>query len=883
MIKVPDRITRAALRRIEIAQPTIQNVSNYIQNGIPLQAEPDRDRAVQRVAAIARISSETASRIVNNEDPSALGLTGESLRKAEAIQGKTIDYVGVAWLEAGRIATHAVARIVFLDGQPQGTGFLVSDRLFLTNNHVIADKASARGMLVEFRYELGLDQRLPAPIRFELDPDAFFETDETDDLDFTLIALGRPINSGVSVSEFGCCPLSSSSAKHTVGEPVNIVQHPNGDYKQVIVRENRIVHRGNTVLHYVADTEPGASGSPVFNDEWQVVALHHWGAPHREQSRGSQRLRTDVNEGIRVSAIVHELQKRLSGMTTLERQLLVDALKAPAPGEFGTRRIRQNPSDGAQSLSSIITENNYPSYTMNNGATLAVFEGSSERGGGAPANRIDRNYSNRRGYSERFLSGFQVPMPQLNATQRSQAARVSGVGEIANPFELKYQHFSVVLNATRRMAFFSICNIDGAKRFRIDRDTGRAVSGPEATETWALDPRVPEEVQLSDAFYARLRRDLRAPDDDFFARGHLTRREDPNWGTTNSAERANDDTFHHTNACPQVQKAFNGSQKAWQGIENFILDSTDDANLKVTVITGPVFSDDDPEYEDEEFGPITIPQIFWKVVARVENGKPIVFAVLADQSEATDALFGARPESKEAAFVWPKKLSKEYISTVKKIEELTELDFGDLGNHDIFAEGRSENRSAGQEIKSPEILFPKSFVNVSEGFGRYTSINSFLVHWEQTQAERAESPEEEISPGAERAERRRPRRRPPEPRKRKVVKIEAKVARVFADDLSGAKHQQFTIIPTKWVSGDAKSEVESAQKGLTEVRVAVRFGDSRGLPDRIPGIRTDVELEIKGEWISAKDAFDVGGEDIPVLHFTHDPLGFICTPSDCFS
>lgn len=883
MIKVPDRIAQAALNRIAIAQPTIQNVSDCIHNGMPLQAEPDRNRAVQRVAAIARVSSETASRIVNNEEPAALGLTGESLRKAEAIQGKTVDYVGVAWLEAGRIASHSVARIIFRSGQPQGTGFLVSDRLLLTNNHVIPDKASALEMLVEFRYELGLNQRPPVPIRFELDPDAFFETDQTNDLDFTLIALGRPINSDVSSSEFGCCPLSSSSAKHTVGEPVNIVQHPDGDYKQVVVRENRIVHRGNTVLHYVADTEPGASGSPVFNDEWQVIALHHWGVPYRERSRDGQRLRTDVNEGIRVSAIVRELQKRQSSMTTMRRQLLADALKAPAPGEFGTRRIGLAPSDVSQPLLSTFTENNASNYTRNDGATLAVFEESSERGGGAPANRIDRNYSNRRGYSERFLSGLQVPMPQLNATQRSQAARVSGVGEIANPFELKYQHFSVVLNASRRMAFFSICNIDGAKRFRVDRDTGRAVSGPEATETWALDPRVPEEAQLSDAFYARLRRALRAPDNDFFARGHLTRREDPNWGTTNSAERANDDTFHHTNACPQVQNAFNGSQKAWQGIENFILDSTDDANLRVTVITGPVFSNEDPEYEDEEFGSIAIPQKFWKVVARVESGKPIVFAVLADQSEATDALFRARQESREATFDWPKKLSKEYISTVKTIEELTELDFGDLGNHDIFAEGRPENFSAGQQIKSPEILFPKSFINVSEGFGRYPSINSFLISWEQAQAELAESPEEEISSEAEGAERRRPRQRPPQPRKRKVVELEAKVVRVFADDLSGAKHQQFTIIPTKWLSGDAKTEVESAKKNFTEVRVAVRFGDSRGISDRIPGIRTNVELEIKGEWISAKDAFDVGGEDIPVLHFTHDPLGFICTPSDCFS
>lgn len=881
-MKIPERIAQSAISRIKAAESAIDSANNHIQQGAPLQSEPERERAIQRVAAVAKVSSATAARIVDNEKPATLGLTGESLRKAEAIQGKTADYIGVAWLEAGRIASNAVARIVLSNDQPLGTGFLVSNRLLLTNNHVISDKAAARGMIAEFRYEITLGERFASPIRFAFDPDTFFETDETDDLDFTLIALGNHLTSSSNLLDFGCCPLSSSSVKHTVGEVVNIVQHPEGDYKQIVIRENRIVHRGDTVLHYVADTEPGASGSPVFNDEWQVIALHHWGAPHREPASGGQSIKTDVNEGIRISAIVTELQQRMASMNSNRQQLVNDALRASAPGDFGTRKIRMTSDDGPQFLIPITSTNNVSGDDGNNdGVSTSGSNERGERGGGAPANRIDRLYSNRRGYNERFLSDFSIPMPQLNATHRREAARVSGVGELSNPFELKYQHFSVVLNAKRRMAFYSICNIDGAKRFKVDRETGRAVSGPEATETWAIDPRVSEEVQLSDAFYARLRKVLRTPED-FFARGHLTRREDPNWGRADIAERANDDTFHHTNACPQVQNAFNGSQKAWQGIENFILNSTDDSNLKVTVITGPVFSDEDPVYEDEEFGAIALPQKFWKVVARVEDGRPIVFAVLADQREAMDKLFAGRRESSEAAFDWPQNLSKEYISTVKKIGELTGLDFGNLVNHDIFGQEGQERLEVGIQVTSPEVFFPRRFVNVGEGFGSCSSIGEFLMRWEQRSEKFVTPGEEAVKDGAERRKR---SPHPPQVRIRKVVEIDAKVTRVFADDLSGAKHQQFTVVPTKWIDGDtsAKSEVEAAKKNRTEVRIAVRFGDSRGLSDRIPGIRSDVELQIKGEWISASDAFDVGGEDIPVLHFTHDPLGFICTPDDCFS
>jgi endonuclease G, mitochondrial len=862
-MKPPDRtkIASAARGRVVAAYDKIQTAYQHILDGKSLRAEPEQHRAVARVAAVAKVNQEMAAKIVNYDNPAALGLTGESLRKAEAIQGQSVDYVGVAWLEAGRIASNAVARLIFRDGQPLGTGFLVSNRLLLTNNHVIPDKAYASGLLAEFRYEISLGGDSATTVRFELDPSTFFETDSEDDLDYTLIALGQPLTAGANLMDFGCCPLSASSAKHSIGEPVTIVQHPDGDYKQVVLRENRILHRGDTVLHYIADTEGGASGSPVFNDAWQVVALHHWGAPHREVSIDGRPLRTDVNEGIRISAIVAELQERQTRMNSSQRRLLDDALKAPSLGDFGTRSFRI-PASGSQAI--------IPNFGISDTPNLLTESTNAEREGGAPANRIDRTYSNRRGYNQRFLKDFVVPMPQLNAAQIKIAARVRGIGDEVNPFELKYQHFSVVLNTKRRMAFFSICNIDGAKRIRVDRDTGKATGGPEASETWAVDPRVPEEAQLNDDFYRRLRSQLQA-NREFFARGHLTRREDPNWGQAAAAERANNDTFHHTNACPQAQIAFNGSQQAWQGIENYILDAADDSNLRVTVISGPVFTEDDPIFDDDEFNAIALPKQFWKIVARVENGKPIAFAVLADQSEAMDLLFSGRRESREALWDWPSRLSKDYISTVSEIATLTGLDFGDLVDFDIFA---SEGQESRRLVTSPEIFFPRGFSKTGEGFGKYTSIDDFLERWERELRERAP----EATPKTRAAVRGK------KLHNRKIVEIKAKIVRVFHDDLSGAKHQQFTVVPTQWISGgDAQSEVETVKSEGAEVRVAIRFGDSRGLMDRVPGIHRNVELTLKGEWISARDAFDIDGEDIPVLHFTHDPIGYICTPTDCFS
>lgn len=863
-MRVPERIAAAAQKRIAAADTDINRSVEAIQSGFPLRAEPVEMRKVERVATVARVDLNTAKLIADEHDPVTLGLEGESLSKAEAIQGKTVDYLGVAWLDAARLATGSVARIVFHDGRPDGSGFLISDCLLMTNNHVIPDRAAAAGMLAEFRYELELGKRTASPVRFALDPDKFFETDERDDLDFTIVALGKCLGGGTTEGEFGKCPISESGAKHSVGEPVNIVEHPDGDYKQVVVRDNRIVHRGDTVLHYLTDTEPGSSGSPVFNDQWQVVALHHWGGPHREVSANGKPLAQAINEGIRVSCIVKELQSRAPKMSAGQRAMLQEAMNAPPPSDFGARIVAIDGGPGPLPVSAPVT---VPRETE------VRPSGAREASGGAPANRIDRHYSNRRGYNPRFLRNFPLPAPQLNGSQRASAARVRGVGESANPFELKYEHFSVVVNAERRMAFYSVCNIDGSKRIRVDRKTGQAVTGPEAVEAWATDPRIPEEAQLSDEFYERLRRDLRVSND-YFARGHLTRREDPDWGSATAAEKANDDTYHHTNACPQVNTAFNASKKAWQGVENFILNSADDENLKATVITGPVFRDDDPVYEDEEFGPIRVPRRFWKIVAYVEDGDPKVFAILADQGEMLDKLIASRGEAREAAFEWPRALSKDYQSTVEEIAELTGLDFGDLANHDVFAGGGESLEK--RVIHSAEALFPDR--RTEGGFGAFPSIGGFLERWEESRRSEAGVAEEAARP--------RPDRPPaPAPRARRVVEVGAEVARIFGDDLSGAKHQQFSVKLEDLIEIDerVKEDVQATLDRGFEVRLAVRFGDGRGLPDRIPGIRSGVNLRIKGEWIPADEAFAVGGERTAVLHFTHDPLGFICTPVKCFN
>jgi endonuclease G len=229
----------------------------------------------------------------------------------------TEDFLGVDYLEAGVAAARAVGRVVIReDGRVAGfgTGSLVSPSLLLTNHHVLPRAEVAEGSAIEFRFEDGIDGRALDPASFELDPGRFFLAD--DDLDFALVAVQA---SPEKLSEFGFNRLTEDAGERIVGAFVTIVQHPRGKKKQVALRENRIVDVLDSFLHYEADTEPGSSGSPVFDDRWRVVCLHHASvrAPDRTELGGF------VNEGIRVRS----LRRFIEGKSfSADEQALVDEL-----------------------------------------------------------------------------------------------------------------------------------------------------------------------------------------------------------------------------------------------------------------------------------------------------------------------------------------------------------------------------------------------------------------------------------------------------------------------------------------------------------------------------------------------------------------------------
>jgi endonuclease G len=259
---------------------------------------------------------------------------------------------------------------------------------------------------------------------------------------------------------------------------------------------------------------------------------------------------------------------------------------------------------------------------------------------------VAEDYHDREGYKEDFLgedNAVQLPKIVRDPNQIVEF-------EMGNKRDhvLRYQHFSVVMNRKRRMCFFSAVNIDG-KRSRKSTRT-----------TWRTDPRITNDLQIMYECYGNPPK---------FSRGHMTRREDPVWGTPSEAVLGNSDSMHVTNVTPQMQ-SFNAP--IWLGLEDYALQNARQDKMRISVITGPVLLDSDPV----KFG-VKIPRSFWKVIVFVHDG--------TGKLTATGYSISQVDQIREQEFVFGG--YDTYQQSLSWIEEKAGISFGSLTAHDPMVRG----------------------------------------------------------------------------------------------------------------------------------------------------------------------------------------------------
>jgi len=649
----------------------------------------------------------------------------------ERIVGPTNDIKDVPPNELARKRGVPVARLhEVADGvQPSGfgTGFLIAPNLLITNHHVFPSIVYAENCAANFLHEKDIAGRVLQGITFSLRPDIFFYNFE--ELDFALVYVdSNPVTGTQKLDSLGFLPLIATKGKVVKDRSLSIIQYPLGEYKKYAFEQNVVTEIDDVkgIIQYTTDTQPAASGSPCFNEAWEVAALHYTGVPFKvngqwmtktgkvwdRRTMSDDEINWIANAGKSISKIVAHLgslqlvSSQQKYIDTILRNASDPLLPSAQTSSLTEAVVIQKPDlmafdSKTSTMGNIILNFNAPANVYFNPPQVT-----------APANevarlekpaeqiaeiiavekklRFDEDYANKKGYDENFLIGFTVPVPFVKH-RKGELFKQIGENE---PFIVKYHHYSLVVNKKRRFQMWSAVNVNYSRDVRDNRD--RSAFGDDS-KAWRIDPRVPEKYQVqAEEFYDPAT---------LIDKGHIVRRDDNVWGENGDAlqiEYGNSDTFHWLNCTPQHEQ-FNrdmfGVHGLWGMLENAIKEQLNDPenqnkdfSQKACVLAGPVLDDDDPEYNDIQY-----PLKFWKIFAIVsESEGPLVYGFILDQKQVVDE-FGLEKEARPRFGTKVRALQ----ASLADIEQISGVSFDPvLHAHDVKAGTPLANESLRPDLSN---------------------------------------------------------------------------------------------------------------------------------------------------------------------------------------
>lgn len=625
----------------------------------PQSAEESLETAGGTVSALETIVLRTGRPVlaISNNEPRLVFEEAESEVWRERLT-RAREGINHAILAVGRIDLVNHPRFDWV-----GTGWLVAEDIIVTNRHVANEFAKRNGQ--GFMFRSGVLGQMSASIDFLHEVDSnqrevfdvreviHIEPDNGPDMSFLRVQArdGKKLAAPIVLSK------SAAAVKDQVaviGYPARDSRVPEPDlmerifgnvYNRKRLAPGQIKALGTNEILHDCSTLGGNSGSVVLSlQSGKALGLHFSGtfleANFAVPANVIASRLTEISKNGKVAVTVPSPDQSLSQPSVEQSSQLTQS------GELSFQvpliiSVRLGQLNAPAVTTAWVSEPVRTPPPLPQPAVTPVLSSGDEREEVFAEGRVE-DYSEREGYKSDFLgSEFDVPLPEIQAL--NDIVTFLEQGETA--FVLRYHHFSVVINARRRMCFFSAVNINGKKSRRTKR-------GP-----WKTDPRIPKEAQIKNECYGNPPK---------FSRGHMTRREDPAWGNEAEAALGNDDSMHVTNTVPQMQP-FNAG--IWLRLEDYALDHSREDKMSISVFTGPFFTKNDPVM----YG-IKIPTSFWKVIAFIHDE--------TGELSATGYTMSQRSYLQQEEFIFGQHETAQ--SSIRQIEQQTGLDFGPLRDADPF-------------------------------------------------------------------------------------------------------------------------------------------------------------------------------------------------------
>ena len=251
--------------------------------------------------------------------------------KPEIVTGEVDWIMPVRFLTLGAQRARSVARLRvprYFEGKPDvvkghqrsgvGTGWLISPTLLITNEHVV--NARFEGDLSQQVSDTDRElQALGTVVWFGYTDDLLDEHSAYNTvklvacnrlLDYAILQISsEDTRRGIPLADWGHLTLERPDFRPDFGAPINIIHHPGGDPQCVTLRRNDFIRDlgNNGRFHYLTDTRPGSSGSPVFHDDWRVIGLHRASKFAEKPGKIKGEEIKYNNEGVWMSDIVSHL------------------------------------------------------------------------------------------------------------------------------------------------------------------------------------------------------------------------------------------------------------------------------------------------------------------------------------------------------------------------------------------------------------------------------------------------------------------------------------------------------------------------------------------------------------------------------------------------